>query len=438
MLRRLKNWFYSGPRDLGFRLRGRSGYQSPTVTMGAWLVAVAVRYLTFPGRCTLICCALLVPYSLVTTAMPIYVLAFAVLMLFFFDIVVGFLLRPRLAIRRDFPARVAEGAELNVSYRVRNLCRSSAWNVQLDTLPFPQAVSVRRRPEGALRLLPGGELHGSSTWMAKRRGEQTIPAVRCVCAFPFGLFSWGKTEGRAQSLLVYPRFSHLARVDLSIGERYQPEGESVSSKSGLSMEFLGCREFRDGDDLRRLHMRSWARTGFPVVKEFRQEYMARTGIVLDTFLERRLFEEVRQRYWARPQFEAIVSLAAALVDYFAGHDSRVDLFATGTEVHHFGGSHGMEYLDRVLDILAGVNYSARDRFEALGERLAPYLRKTSGIVFVLGRWDRARQRVVEDVLSAGVQCRAIIVQENGVGDRLPDYATVVSHADVLAGRCTAL
>lgn len=439
MYKRLKTWFYSGPADLGLRLRGRRGYQSPTVTAAAWILAFIARHLTLPGRFTAICCLLLLPYSLVTTAMPIYLLSFAVALLLLVDFLAGLLMLPKMEIARSFPARVAEGAELTVVYRIGNLRRRSIWNLQVDTLFFPRAVQVLEPPRAITRVRGDGRVALTACWLAKRRGEHAVPAARAVAAFPFGLWSWGVTPGKADKLLVYPRFKPLTAVNLAIGERYQPEGASVSSKAGMSMEFLGCRQFRDGDDLKRLHMRSWARTGYPVVKEFRQEYMARTGIVVDTCLPRRLFEEVRMRFQPRAEFEATVSLAAALVDFFAGHDSRVDLFAAGGQIHHFGGSHGIDYLNHVLDILATLNYTTHDDFADLGGKLSPYLRQTSGIVFILGGWNQTRRQVVEDVANTGLLCRVVLVAApRRRPGNLPGYVYAVDPKAVVEGRCTAL
>ncbi len=439
MLSRFKRWFYGGPRDLGLSLRGRSGYQSPTVTAAAWLLALVLRHLTVAGRVVAGCCVLLLPYSLVTTAMPIYILAFAVAMLFVVDAGVNFWLRPRLAVERRRPVRVGAGAELSVVYRLRNLRSLPAWNLRVDSLPLPAAIR-RVAPAVVVDHLGGGDERVlQARWVAGRRGRYVLPAPRCVAAFPFGLWTWGCTSGVAEPLLVYPRFTPLGEVDLPLGERYQPEGNNQTSRAGSSMEFLGCRPFRDGDDRKRLHMRSWARAGYPVVKEFRQEYLARTGIVLDTFRPRRLFEEVRQRFRTRPEFEAAVSLAAALVDFFAARDSRVDLFAAGKEVHHFGGGHGIDYLDHVLDILAAVDYATVDEFGELPMHLADYLPATGGIVLVLTSWNEQRRQVVDDILAAGVCCRAVLVGR-AVHPALavPEYLTTVAVEDVLAGRCVKL
>lgn len=437
--KRLKKRFYAGPVDLGLRLKGKRGYQSPTVTAAAWLAALAVRHLTLSGRVTALCCIVLVPYSLITSAMPVYMLGLSVVSLFCVDGLMGWFLRPKLTMERVFPARVADGAEIAVIYSITNSGRRCVVNLRIDTLPFPGMVKRLSLDPVPAVLKPGESMRISGRWLAKGRGAHHLPALRCVCAYPFGLWSWGVSSQRTQPLLVYPRFTPLTRVSLAVGEIYQPSGESLSNKAGMSMEFLGCREFRDGDDLRRLHMRSWARTGIPVVKEFRQEYMARAGIIVDTFLPRRLFEELRERFEPRPAFEASLSLSAGIVDFFAGHDCRIDLFAAGATVHHLGGGHGLSYLDRVLDILADLEFTTQDEFGDLKEKLTPYLALTSGVVFILCGWNEEREAVISHVRESGVDCLVLLVRKAARRvEKVPGYVQQISVEDIVGGRCAAL
>lgn len=437
--KRLKQRFYAGPADLGLRLKGKRGYQSPTVTAVAWLAALAVRHLTLSGRVTALCCVVLIPYSLVTPAMPVYILSLSVVFLLGVDFLAGWFFRPKLAMERLFPTRVAAGAEITVIYTITNIGRRAVINLQVDTLPFPGMVKCLTVDPAPAFLKPGESIRLSGRWLSKGRGAHQVPALRCVGAFPFGLWSWGCSNRRSELLLVYPRFTPLTQVSLAIGEIYQPSGESLSNKAGMSMEFLGCREFRDGDDLRRLHMRSWARTGIPVVKEFRQEYMARAGIVMDTYLPRRLFEELRERFQPRPTFEAALSLGAGVVDFFAGHDCRIDLFAAGGTVHHFGGGHGLDYLDRVLDILAALDFTIKDEFGDLKEKLTPYMALTSGVVFILSDWNERREAVVAHVKNSGVECLVLLVKEGAHRFKdMPGYVHQISVEDISSGRCVAL
>ena len=438
-LKRFKKKFYAGPGDLGLRLKGKGGYQSPTVTAAAWLLAWAVRHLTLSGRVTLVCCVVLIPYSLITSTMPIYMLGLSVVFLLSVDVLWGWFFRPKLAMERVFPSRVAAGAEVAVAYKITNVGHRAVVNPQVDTLPFPGMIQRLKLDPVPACLEPGESMRVSGRWLAKGRGAHHAPALRCVCAFPFGLWSWGMSNRGPESLLVYPRFTPLRRVDLTIGDMYQPAGESLSNKAGMSMEFLGCREFREGDDLRRLHMRSWARTGIPVIKEFRQEYMARAGVIVDTFFPRRLFEELRERFQPRPKFEAALSLSAGVVDFFAGHDCRIDLFAAGTTVHHLGGGHGLNYLDRVLDILADLDVSTKDEYGDLTANLTPYLPMTSAVVFILCGWNKARESVVRHVRGTGVECLVLLVKnaDEKVKD-VPAYVQQITVEDILSGRCVTL
>ena len=50
------------------------------------------------------------------------------------------------------------------------------------------------------------------------------------------------------------------------GRRYQPGGIAMASKLGDSFEFIGNREYRDGDNLRDMDWRATARLSRPIVR----------------------------------------------------------------------------------------------------------------------------------------------------------------------------
>src|SRR5262249_59829460 len=82
--------------------------------------------------------------------------------------------------------------------------------------------------------------------------------------------------------LVVPKLARVEHVSTPLGRRYQPGGVALASKTGESMELIGVRPYRAGDVVRDLHAKSSARLGFPVVREYVQEYFTRIGVVLDT------------------------------------------------------------------------------------------------------------------------------------------------------------
>jgi uncharacterized protein (DUF58 family) len=407
---------------------------------GVWIYAFCVRHFSLYGIMTLSFLGVAMPYALISTAMPLYRMAFAIWAMFIWDFFAGMILWPKLDIDRRLPKKVGAGSRFTVHYTVFNRRQRPVFNLLVDSLPKPYLMPVESS-DNQVREIPGGETaQVTLTMQANRRGKFNFPAVRAVSRFPFGLWTWGQSRGFPESIIVVPQFTPLHYVDLPFGVRYQHEGPSFSNQNGGSLEFLGCRPFRDGDNPRQLHMRSWARLGYPVVKEFREEYLCRTGVVLDTFMPRISFEEIRFRETGRPVFEAAVSLTAALVDYFGRNDNIVDLFAAGRQVYHFDGGHGAEFHDQVLEILACLKHNNRDEVPGLFKALEPFLPQSSGIALVFTLWNEARRRLLEDIHAAGVRYRAILVTDprSPVPNDIPADVVQVGMDDIRSGRCTAL
>jgi len=445
MIKRIKYWrglFYAGPRFLGIAPPRYNGWQSPTVTAALWAYALIMRHFTLAGRVIFACSGLLVLYAMFSLLMPIHLLAFAVLALFTFDFVVGYLVRPRLRASRTIPARVRAGTEQRVDYHVANKANRPAWDVCLDSLPYPKGVSLSRGAAFLEALGPGETARAHAYVTAARRGRHTLPAMRADSAFPFNLWRWGSSGEGAQSLVVYPDFTPLTELALRAGVRYQPGGIALSSNVGESMEFLGCREFRDGDDPRRLHWRSWARTSYPVTKEFREEYLCRTALIVDTYrprgrrLDFYLFDLFYLLHPPREDdaFEAALSLAAAIADFLAGSDYIVDLFAAGPEVYRFQGGRSLAYLENILDILACLAPHTDEPFSEFSDALIEEIAQISSAVFVLLTWNDTRKKLIEDVAAAGVTVRALLVTDSEeLPPDLPSMVTTLSARDIRLG-----
>src|SRR5262249_55852640 len=119
-----------------------------------------------------------------------------------------------------------------------------------------------------------------------RRGVYTLRGFRVETDFPFGLLRSRRTFEAPRSLLVYPKFTRLARLNLPTGRRYQPGGVALASNLGESFEFIGNREYREGDNVRDIDWRATARLTIPIVREYRDEYFMRVGVILDTHVPR--------------------------------------------------------------------------------------------------------------------------------------------------------
>lgn len=442
MLKRLTHWrdrFYAGPRFLGVSPPRRNGYQSPTVTAVYWAYALVVSHFTAAGRIVFLCAGLIMLYAMFSLRMPIHLLGFGVVTLFAVNLLVGLFAAPRLDLSRDLPERIEAGSEHPVHYVVRNTSRHPLWDLWLDTLPFPRGVRLQDGHAFIESLAPGAQVRASAVIRGRRRGRYTLPVMRADSAFPFNLWRWGVNSAGGQRIIVYPKFTPLANLDLDTGVRYQSGGIALSSHVGESMEFLGCREFRDGDDPRRLHWRSWARTTYPVVKEFREEYLCRTALIIDTCRPPPAWFHL---HWAHPPdvtFEAAVSLAAAIADFLAEKDYIVDLFAAGPEVYRFQGGRSLAYLEDILDILACLQPHRGEPFSEFSDALLDELVRISSAVFVLLTWNDTRRHLLEQAAVAGVTVRAVLIAEDDHSPSdLPTSIKVLHAQDIREGRCTSI
>ena len=144
-----------------------------------------------------------------------------------------------------------------------------------------------------------------------RRGRYTLrgPAVRATD--PLRLAATRASALPDQVVLVYPRFYTMEDFVIPLGRRYQPGGIPLSSNNGDAIEFVGTREYREGDPVKNIHWRSWARCGEPVVKQYQEEYFCRIALILDTFSPRKSSQADEQA------FEAEISVLASIADYFS-------------------------------------------------------------------------------------------------------------------------
>ncbi len=409
---RFKRRFYGGPSYLAHRPLWMRRHRSPTATAALWVYAWALRLFSLPGRVMLLCTGLLVLYSSVSLRMPSHLLALVMVSLFTVDLVVGFLLfRPRVWMVRRVPDRIAVGAEATVEYTIENRGRRTAFGLALETLPWPKGLDF----PGGLPYIPalaaGQSLRLSAPIRGLQRGRYQLPALRVHSGLPFNLTHWGMMNCTPKTIHVTPAFAPLAQLKVPGQARHQPGGIALSSQVAESMEFFGCREYRDGDNPRHIHWPSWARTGFPVVKEYHEEYFYRTTLILDTFRPLPWWSILR-RPESEPEFEGAVSLTAAIADYLAGRDYVIDLFAAGRKIYRFQGGRGLGGIDDILEILACVPAQPEDLFAEIGPEITPEITQISSALFILQSWDRNRRDLIEKVAANGVEARIFLIAEH--------------------------
>jgi uncharacterized protein (DUF58 family) len=363
--------------------------------------------LTSRGRHVFWLCAVLAGLGLDTRASRVYVL---------FALVAGPLgvaallaLRrpPRASLRVALPARLTAGRSVTVRASVRLEPGRGAGPLLLSWgRRDATSEGLRLEPAEAIVQPVAGEAHADLGVRAERRGRYVLPDVGVARTDPLGLLGSRRLSQRGQAVLAYPRFFTLHDLPvLPMGRRYQPGGIPLASSLGDSTEFVGTRDYRAGDPLRRVHWRSWARRGRPVVKEYQEEYFARLALVLDTYLP------ARPREAQRRGFEAGLSVLASIADHFSRTEQLVDILAAGPDVYEVSTGRSLGYLDNVLDVLACLEPCHQPPFAVLAPRLAEKLARLTTVVAVVLDWDEAREAFLRRVRSLGVAVQAFVVHE---------------------------
>jgi uncharacterized protein (DUF58 family) len=308
------------------------------------------------------------------------------------------------SVERELPARVAAGSRFVVRAHVTNLGRLPALDLTVAERPSTPRVLRTGALEYAKALAPGESVELSYTLETRRRGAYDFEGPVAMTAFPFGLEHTKRSFSAPHRLLVYPRFAKLAALDLPVSRKHQPGGLQLVSQVGDSGEFVGSREYRAGDRVRDVHHAAWARLGYPVVREFHEEYLCRIALVLDTHVP-------RWRPVERARLESAISLGAAVAEVLSRQEYVIDIFAAGPDLYHFEAGRSLAYLDNILDILACIEGSEENPFGTLAPAIAEELGKISTCVVVLLDWDETRLRFVRSLEEAGVVAKVIVVHE---------------------------
>jgi uncharacterized protein (DUF58 family) len=386
--------------------------QYPLFTGGIsrWVWRILIQRLTPAGRWFAAATVLFFAYGGASIQLQGYVLAVYATALW---LVAGLALlayRPRVRLTARMADRVCAGETLPVDLDVEQLGRGRG--ADLVVLPHQLPPEIDAVPDQGVPLpdlARGARASVRLGLRCHRRGCFTVRGFRVETGFPFGILRARRTFHAPRQLLVYPRFTPLARLTLPTGRRYQPGGVALASHVGESFEYFGNREYREGDNVRDIDWRATARNQRPVVREWVEEYMLRVAVVLDTHAPEGLPRAAAQH--RRDAFERAVSVAASVADYMARQDYLVDLFAAGPDLYHLTAGRSLAYLDQILDILACVGESTSEPFATIEPQVAELLSRISTVVVILLDWDDARRAFAHRLHAQGVAVKIIILRD---------------------------
>jgi uncharacterized protein (DUF58 family) len=181
-------------------------------------------------------------------------------------------------IRTITPQRVVAGSTTRVRLELENLTRVPT-RVLLaeDRVPY----SLGPSPRFVLARLSGGR-RAAVTYSLRsdHRGRYVVGPLRLRLSDPFGMCELTRSFTATDPLVVVPRTYPLSSVQA--GGMWSGTGESLARNAAASGEDdVAIREYRYGDDLRRVHWRSTARRGELMVRRDEQPRQLRATVLLD-------------------------------------------------------------------------------------------------------------------------------------------------------------
>ena len=250
-------------------------------------------------------------------------------------------------------------------------------------------------------LAPGERLTLRLGFTPRKRGRIEFSGLTLGQPDPLGLVKGLARVPLPGRVIALPKRYRLPEIALPGRRKFQPGGVSLAASVGDSEEFLALRDYRPGDPLQRVHWKSFARTGKPVVKEYQDEFFERHALVLDTGSSR----------GEDAVFEEAVALAASFVYTIDTQDCLLDLLFVGGEVRAYTAGRGQMRAEHMLEALAGVGPSAPGDFAALARAVLGRRATLSSVIAIFVRWDEARASFVASLRAEGFNVRALLVAE---------------------------
>jgi uncharacterized protein (DUF58 family) len=300
----------------------------------------------------------------------------------------------RLSVSRVIkPPRVPAGHTATVTLRLENISRTSTGLLLAeDAVPY----ALGPRPRYVIdKIERKGTRELTYPLRSDLRGKFEIGPLSLRVADSFGLVEISRSLSGRTTFVVTPRVVPLARTVIS--RAWAGEGEGQARLASMAGEDdVIPREYRSGDERRRVHWRSTARYGELMVRREEQRWRNRATVLLDSR------SVAHGGSGTASSFEAAVS-AAASVGVHVSQEGLTGQFISDSDLIRAG-----PFLeDRLLDALAVIRPSSQRTLD----RAFKELKVVGGgvIIAVMGKLSQAEARQLAACRTEGSQGIALLL-----------------------------
>jgi uncharacterized protein (DUF58 family) len=311
--------------------------------------------------------------------------------------------------RRLDPSRLPVGHEAHVDLRLENVSRLPT-GLLLVSDRVPYALGGLPGTGGARfvldRIEPQGARELSYRVRSDMRGRYNVGPLSVRLADPFGLVELARSFSVTDTLTVTPTIVPIPH-ERFMGVWTGGGDSRARTVATAGEDDVAPREYRHGDDLRRVHWRSTARYGELMVRREEQQWQSRGTLFLDTRARAHVGEG------AASSFEQAVS-AAASIGVHLGREGFGLRFATdmGEVLAPSSAFHGV-LLDTLAVVRASRNYSLQPGLAALRGAVGSGGEGDGLVIAVLSRLDQDEARAVSAIRRGTATCVAVLVDVAG-------------------------
>ncbi len=292
--------------------------------------------------------------------------------------------------------------------RLRLKSRSNLTKVWLE------AVDETTMPGGSPKTVVTLPAKGSRNWRTEarctRRGVYSAGPIRITSGDPFGLFKVTRRYGAQQRLVVLPQPEELPYFWVPAA---QLPGEGVVRQRThyVTPNASGIREYYPGDSYNRIHWKSTARLGRPMVKTFEMDPTSNIWIVLD------LHRPVQAGDGDESTEEYGVRIAASVAYHFLQSNRMLGLMMDGDQKVAMDPLRGAQQYGRILEALAVAQASGSTPLSRLLQEEGRRMGRHTTCVIITASTDPEWVTSLSFLLQQGARA-AVVLLDPGTFDDL--------------------
>jgi uncharacterized protein (DUF58 family) len=180
------------------------------------------------------------------------------------------------------------------------------------------------------------------TACSRRWGIHTVGPLRVVSGDALGLYRITVSDDHVEPFALFPRVAEMPSLARLGGRSSLSPEDHAESRPGQGALTLGVRDYRAGDEVRRVHWPAFARRGAPAVRELERDLVPYFTLFLD--LEKRH----RAGTGRKSTLEYLVRTAASIVWSSVRRGDLTQVFAHGAEELAVPPGSGEGHLARAL------------------------------------------------------------------------------------------